>query len=351
VNPDDSHGRGVIAVPATPVVVCFNRIVHRPAGAAVDGARARRRESVGIRHASGTPYPAWKRSPMATRQGFQELVVLFDGAGSKVDLEMRYGQFNGLLAQKGTLNSHVGATVKAAYAQVGAGLSVRAAVFFLFKVGGQGYVDPAFNLPLEYMAEHAGEGPDLGSGVIKMACRSQCPVPWHAINMWEPTGEKQSHPAMLVQKVVWRNRLGLKPIPMARRGDSVTTLLPRAAQHEQGVVQAVAQVDEAVNLSVAMPRMRAQMQAKIQARVQAMEEKLTAAFGRTGRIAQPAQPARQREQVGQLTARFRLEMERQQQGYLEQIKNCREEIQKLKATLRHEQERNRRLQQLLRGDV
>jgi hypothetical protein len=44
-------------------------------------------------------------------------------------------------------------------------------------------------------------------------------------------------------------------------------------------------------------------------------------------------------------------MERQQQGYLEQIKNCREEIQKLKSALRHEQERNRRLQQLLRGDV
>jgi len=55
--------------------------------------------------------------------------------------------------------------------------------------------------------------------------------------------------------------------------------------------------------------------------------------------------------MGQAAARFRAEMLRQQQGYLEQIKNCRDEIQQLKAALRHEQKRNRRLQQLLRGDV
>jgi len=154
---------------------------------------------------------------MASQDGAQEVVLLFDPSGSKVDLEMRYGQFKALLGQKATLDSHAAATVKAAYAQVGDGLIVRAAVFFLFKVNEAGYVDPAFNLPLDYMAQQSGPGPDLGNGPILMASRSQCPVPWHAINMWEPEGEGERHPAHLVQKSVWRNRLQLKTIPVRRR--------------------------------------------------------------------------------------------------------------------------------------
>jgi len=275
---------------------------------------------------------------MTGREGFQELVVLFDAAGRKVDLEMRFGQFNGLLGQKGTLNSHAASAVKAAYAQVGAGLCVRAVVFFQFKVNQQGYVDPAFNLPLAYMAQNAGEGPDLGSGPILMASRSQCPVPWHGINMWEPAGEGQAHPAMLVQKVVWRNRLGLKPIPM-RGGNAVTRLLSRPRREARGVVETVMQMDEAVNGPTPVGRL------------QAIAEKLTATFGDSGRVSAGQHTRQHREQTGQVAAQFRQEMERQQQGYLEQIKGCREEIQKLKAALRHEQERNRRLQQLLRGDV
>lgn len=293
---------------------------------------------------------------MASRQVFQELVVLFDAAGSKIDLEMRYGQFTSLLGQKGTLDSHADQTVKAAYAQVGAGLAVQAAVFFQFKVNGAGYLDPAFNLPLEYMAEHAGAGPDLGRGPIRMACRSQCPVPWHAINMWEPAGAPERHPAMLLQKVVWRNRLGLKPLPVVRHAAAVASL-GGAREQPASVPEPASQVEQApigleraANGSVALPKLRAQMQAKIQARVQAMEEKFAAAFGNHGRGGQRA-PLPDADRVGEVTARLRQEMERQQQAYLEQIKSCREEIQKLKAALRHEQERSRRLQQLLRGDV
>jgi hypothetical protein len=280
---------------------------------------------------------------MASRQGFQELVVLFDATGSKIGFEMRLGQFNSLLAQKGTLASHAARVVKAAYTQVGAGLSVRGVVFFQFNVNEQGYVDPAFNLPLEYMAEHAGTGPDLGHGPINMACRSQCPVPWHGINMWEPAGEGKAHPAMLVQKSVWRNRLGLKPIPMIRQGNGVSTLQGRARVEAHREVAGIVEMGEAVNGSVTLPKM--------QAKIQAMGEKLTATFGKAARVSTSQHTRHDREQVGQVAAQLRAEMERQQQGYLEQIKNCREEIQKLKSALRHEQERNRRLQQLLRGDV
>lgn len=277
---------------------------------------------------------------MASKDGAQELVILFDAEASKIDLEMRFGQFNGLLGQKATLASHAGRSVKAVYAQVGAGLTVRALVFFRFKVSESGFVDPAFNLPLDYMAQNAGAGPDLGQGPISMACRSQCPIPWHAINMWEPAGEGAAHTAMLVQKAVWRNKVGIKPVPMARRGTAVATIdgTGRAPAHRRMDVPAL-ELDQAVSRSLGVSD------------VQAMDEKLTATFGRTGRVSVSQYSQQHREQVGQVAAQFRTEMERQQQSYLEQIKACRMEIQKLKSTLRQEQERNRRLQQLLRGDV
>lgn len=280
---------------------------------------------------------------MASQDGAQEVVVLFDATGSKVDLEMRYAQFNALLGQKATLSSHAASTVKAAYAQVGTGLSVRAVVFFLFKVNEQGYVDPAFNLPLDYMAQHAGEGPDLGSGPISMACRSQCPVPWHGINMWEPA-EGRAHPAMLVQKLVWRNRLGLKVAPPAAAAD---TREAREARPAARPLDVTARLEAVVNGSGgneadAEP---------VRAQLKSMDNKLTAAFGEAGRVSVTQYTRQHREQLGQVAHRFRSEMARQQQGYLDQIRACREEIQQLKAALRHEKERNRRLQQLLRGDV
>ncbi len=271
---------------------------------------------------------------MTSQDGAEELIVLFDPQGSKIDLEMRFDQFNALLAQKATLGSHAASTVKAGYAQVGAGLAVRAVVLFLFKVNESGYVDPAFNLPLDYMAQNAGSGPDLGNGEIRMASRSQCPVPWHGINVWEPQGEGNAHPAMLIQKVVWRNRLGLKPVPMKAVASEVAQEALKAAAAQR--VEAGVRLDRAANGSIG------------RARLQAIDKTLTATFGDAGRVNVGQHANQHREQVAE---QFRSEMERQQQGYLEQIKGCREEIQKLKAALRHEKERNRRLQQLLRGDV
>ena len=49
--------------------------------------------------------------------------------------------------------------------------------------------------------------------------------------------------------------------------------------------------------------------------------------------------------------RFRDDLHEQQQTYLDQIRGLRDDMQELKVALRHEQDRNRRLQELLRGDV
>lgn len=287
---------------------------------------------------------------MASQDGAQELVVVFDQSGSKPGLEMRYGQFKALLAQKATLEKYADSTLKAAYAQVGTGLTLRAVVFFLFRTNAAGYVDPAFNLPLDYMATHAGEGPDLGQGPIRMACRSQCPVPWHGINMWEPAGQDDRHAAMLVQKVVWRNRLGLKPSVVLRHGRGFAAgEQPAARMAAQPAARPAAlPVSQVVNGRSSKLRL---MRRRLEAAFRDPADVERPVEGVDDPAAPPPAAAADGERLSETSLRIRAEMERQQQGYLEQIKNCRQEIQALKSALRNEQERNRRLQQLLRGDL
>lgn len=324
---------------------------------------------------------------MATQDGAQELVVVFDASGSKVELELTLESFQALVAQQEMLSSHAASLVRAAYAQVAAGLAVRAVVFFQFRVDEEGRLDPTFNLPLEYMASNAGLGPDLGLGRIRMASRAQCPVPWHAINLWEPAASGDAHAAQLLQKAVWRNRLGLKPAPVTRaRKATVAGTSTRRKPHE-----AVLELDEALSATAEIRVAEQQISGGLLAagagsgavtgrtvttgraggtgrgveRGRGVSSGHATGSGRASGATQRVRGSRSPDQAvpgGHFTARadaevappgdhLRDEMQRQQQGYLEQIKACRDEIQKLKSALRHERERNRRLQQLLRGDV
>jgi hypothetical protein len=182
--------------------------------------------------------------------------------------------------------------------------------------------------------------------------------------MWEPTTDGKSHPALLAQKMVWRNRLELKPLPPAVADTPVV--------HTPVADTPVADTPPSLPLPVALPTpecrkfadagARGRVEKKIivgagsgtgriGAGVRALEDKLTATFGEAGRVSVAQFTRQHREQVGEVAEQFRGEMHRQQQGYLQQIKASRDEIQRLKSQLRHEQDRNRRLQQLLRGDV
>jgi hypothetical protein len=300
---------------------------------------------------------------MAIEDGAQEIVVIFDREGSKIEREMTLGAFQDVLARRESLASHAASQVRAVYAQVGSGLAVRALVFFLFKVDEDGQVDSSFNLPLQYLAGNAGLGPDLGLGRVRMASRGQCPVPWHAINLWEPVASGDVHPGLLVQKAVWRNRLALKTVPVtrARRGAAEAQDTRRQAH------VAVQRLDEALQVE-ARDRLAPELSIS-----HSVETRLAVGMGAADtRHRGSSRPAGRRRAASAdgapvasgppvtpgarvtpapPTDEFRAEMQRQQQGYLEQIKGLRDEIQRLKSSLRHERERNRRLQQLLRGEV
>ena len=142
--------------------------------------------------------------------GLDEIVLLFEEDLSAVASEWRYADFEMLLDGSLLLEQFAASQVKAVYVSVGNKLTIESLVFFLLKVDENGLVKEQFNIPLRYLASQAGLGPDLGSGQrVRIASRKNCPVPWHSKHLWEPQGVGDLHPSKRIQKVVWRNRLGL----------------------------------------------------------------------------------------------------------------------------------------------
>ncbi len=250
---------------------------------------------------------------MTDQDGSEEIVALFDSDGTAVVSEYRFADFESFTAREETLDQFAASVVQAVYAIVSSGLVVRGLVFFVFKVDEDGYVNSGFNLPLKYLAENAGAGPDLGHGPVRLACRGQCPVPWHASSLWEPQGEGDASPAMLVQKSVWRNRLEIRPMG-----------------NVQGAVGELINGDNGV-------------------REQELEEVLTETFGEEGKVGLEQFMRQHNDQLLDAKQRFRDDLQQQQQNYLDQIHGLKDDLQELKVALRHEQDRNRRLQELLRG--
>ena len=281
----------------------------------------------GVPTGTGCACGEWVRECMTDQEGLEEIVLLFEEDCSSIDSEMLFSEFEALVSGSPVgkitnLDQYAASVVRAVYARVGVALTVRAMVFFQFGVDEDGQVNKGFNLPLTYLLEQAGQGPDLGMGAVRMASRTQCPVPWHAANLWEPQGEGEESSAMLVQKAVWRNRLSLK----ASGTD----------QPMEAGIELVAYGDEA---------------APTGHKLRTLENKLTETFGEDGKVGVKHLIHQQGEQLSKVSEKHRTDLEVQQKTYLTQIRGHRDEIQKLKSLLRHEQERSRRLQAMLRDET
>jgi hypothetical protein len=251
---------------------------------------------------------------MTEQEGFAEAVLFFEPERTAVAQEIHFKEFEALVEGAAPLEEFAASIVSAAYVVVGEALSVQGLVFFCFRVDENGKVDPTFNLPLRYLVQNAGPGPDIGSGPVRLACRGQCPVPWHSVNLWEPVLEGERSAVQLAQKTVWRNRLGLRAT---------------------GRLEIVKQEVELEDVLVEQRQ---------------LEARLTETFGEEGKLNLESLIKQHGDRLTKVSEKYRSDLERQQQIYLDQIRSCKDQIQKLKSALRNEQERSRRLQQLLRGE-
>lgn len=302
------------------------------------------------------------------------------------------------------LLARAGAAAEAVYATLGPGLLVQELVFFLLPLDAAGAIDAQFNIPLEYLAQHAGEREDLGLPGLRAASRAQCPVPWMALRLWEPVSGTETE-ARRVQRLLLTNRLGLdsrrpsggsapadaalspaaagifvrnKPdlalleaLQAAARADRAGTPLDadqRAGADNSGAGTAGEVRDRAWSpdgypgpatgaASGAAPEHAAGVGATRAGRADARtvrRESIDAAdalMGYTPPETSVGWHAATHQRAPRVIALGELPRDEYgviEESYLEQIRRFRTEILELKAALRLERERNRRLQALLR---
>ncbi len=137
-----------------------------------------------------------------------EAVMFFREQGG-ICKEMLLAEFEAVLDGVVSLPEFADQQMRAAYVVINPRLQIRAAVFFYIDFDENGAPDSGWNLPLQHLSEKAGRGPDLGCGPIRLACRSQCPVSWHQMHMWDPNLAPGHNDLLLLRDAVKRNHLGL----------------------------------------------------------------------------------------------------------------------------------------------
>lgn len=136
-----------------------------------------------------------------------EAVLFFNDGG--VCKEMLYPEFEAVLDGMVSMPEFADQQMRVVYVLINTRLQIRAAVFFFLDFNEDGSADSGWNIPLRNLAERTGRGPDLGAGPIRLACRSQCPVSWYQMHLWDPElTQSQNHLVMLRDRIK-RNQLGL----------------------------------------------------------------------------------------------------------------------------------------------
>lgn len=136
-----------------------------------------------------------------------EAVMFFNERG--ICKEMLYPEFEAMLDGVVDLPEFADQQMRAAFALINPRMLVKAVVCFYIDFGERGEADRGWNIPLRHLAERTGTGPDLGAGAIRLACRSQCPVSWHQMHLWDPNLSPTQNDLLLIRDAAKRNNLGV----------------------------------------------------------------------------------------------------------------------------------------------
>ncbi|MCQ4346708.1 chromosome partitioning protein ParA [Pseudomonas stutzeri] len=136
-----------------------------------------------------------------------EAVMFFNERG--ICKEMLYPEFEAMLDGVVNLPEFADLQMRAAFVLINPRLLVKAVVCFYIDFGDHGEADRGWNIPLRHLADRTGNGPDLGAGPIRLACRSQCPVSWHQMHLWDPGLSPAQNDLLLIRDAAKRNNLGV----------------------------------------------------------------------------------------------------------------------------------------------
>ena len=145
---------------------------------------------------------------MQNKPQMVEAVLFFSERGG-ICKQMFFPEFEALLDGVVNMPEFADQQMRVAYVLINPRLLIKSLVFFYLDFDEKGAPDVGWNIPLQALAERAGRGPDLGAGPIRLACRSQCPVSWHQMHLWDPSLTPGNNDLALLRDVVKRNSLGL----------------------------------------------------------------------------------------------------------------------------------------------
>ena len=145
---------------------------------------------------------------MQNKPQMVEAVMFFSERGG-ICKQMFFPEFEALLDGVVNMPEFADQQMRVAYMLINPRLLIKGLVFFYLDFDEKGAPDSGWNIPLQALGERAGRGPDLGAGPIRLACRSQCPVSWHQMHLWDPSLSPGNNDLALLRDVVKRNSLGL----------------------------------------------------------------------------------------------------------------------------------------------
>jgi hypothetical protein len=144
---------------------------------------------------------------MQNKPQMVEAVMFFGDHG--IRKEMFFSELEAVLDGVVNLPEFADQQMRAVYVLINPRLLIRSLVFFSLDFDDNGKADTGWNIPLRHLAERAGRGPDLGAGPIRLACRSQCPVVWHQMHMWDPDLGPGHNQLSVLREAVKNNRLNI----------------------------------------------------------------------------------------------------------------------------------------------
>jgi hypothetical protein len=132
--------------------------------------------------------------------------------GSHVARQMRASEFGAFLDGYVGLSDLAETDVRAVLVELTGELLVQSLVFFRIWFDEEGRADSSWNLPIEELAKRGAKGPDMGAGPIRLVCRSQCPEPRFADELWDPDMTPGKNHFQAIRKAVEANSLKFRKI-------------------------------------------------------------------------------------------------------------------------------------------
>lgn len=160
--------------------------------------------------------------------------AVFFVEGNQIARQMRLSEFGAFLDGYVGLSDLAETDVRAVLVNLSPDLKVTSLVFFRIWFDDEGRADSHWNVPIETLADQGAKGPNMGGGAIRLVCRSQCPAPEFANELWDPDMTPGNNHFQAIRKAVDANALRFQKIEPEEENIPVLTAASSPSEADEG---------------------------------------------------------------------------------------------------------------------